>query len=169
MFDIVSALKSYSFLDRAPVQEVDVLRGIEDTLLIMRTKIGDISVVRSFAEIPLIPAYGSELNQVWTNLIDNAADAIREGGGGTVTIRARVDNDSVIVEVEDDGPGIPPDVVPRVFDSFFTTKAPGKGTGLGLDISYGIVVHRHGGEITVDTEPGRTTFRVAIPVAGPPE
>ena len=169
MFDIVSALKSYSFLDRAPVQEVDVLRGIEDTLLIMRTKIGDISVVRSFAEIPLIPAYGSELNQVWTNLIDNAVDAIREGGGGTVTIRARVDNDSVIVEVEDDGPGIPPDVVPRVFDSFFTTKAPGKGTGLGLDISYGIVVHRHGGEITVDTEPGRTTFRVAIPVAGPPE
>ena len=80
MFDIVSALKSYSFLDRAPVQEVDVLRGIEDTVLIMRTKIGDISVVRSFAEIPLIPAYGSELNQVWTNLIDNAVDAIREGG-----------------------------------------------------------------------------------------
>jgi len=168
VFDIVSALKSYSFLDRAPVQEVDVVRGIEDTLLIMRPKIGDIAVVRDLGDIPRIPAYGSELNQVWTNLIDNAVDAIRYGGGGTITIRTRVGDGGVIVEVEDDGPGIPAEVLPRIFDSFFTTKAPGKGTGLGLDISYGIVVHRHGGEITVDTVPGRTTFRVVIPVAGPP-
>ena len=164
----MSALKSYSFLDRAPVQEVDIVRGIEDTLLIMRTKIGDIKVVREFADMPNIPAYGSELNQVWTNLIDNAVDAIDEGGGSTITARARLDDDRVIVEVEDDGPGIPPDVAPRIFDSFFTTKAPGKGTGLGLDISYGIVVNRHGGDLTVDTRPRRTTFRVTLPAAGPP-
>jgi signal transduction histidine kinase len=168
VFEIVSALKSYSFLDRAPVQQVDVVRGIEDTLLIMRPKIGDIAVVRQFDEVPAIPAYGSELNQVWTNLIDNAVDAIHEGGGTTITTRVRAEGDAMIVEVEDDGPGIPPDVVTRIFDSFFTTKAPGKGTGLGLDISYGIVVNRHGGDITVDTVPGRTTFRVTLPMAGPP-
>ena len=168
VFEIVSALKSYSFLDRAPVQEVDVAKGIQDTLLIMRTKIGDITVVREFADVPLLPAYGSELNQVWTNLIDNAVDAIRDGGGSRITIRIRTESDTMVVELEDDGPGIPPDVVPRIFDSFFTTKAPGKGTGLGLDISYGIVVNRHGGDITVDTEPGRTTFRVTLPLAGPP-
>jgi signal transduction histidine kinase len=168
VFEIVSALKSYSFLDRAPVQQVDVERGIADTLLIMRTKIGDLAVTREFAGVPTISAYGSELNQVWTNLIDNAVDAIRDGGGSTITVRTRVEGESLIVEIEDDGPGIPPDVVPRIFDSFFTTKAPGKGTGLGLDISYGIVVNRHGGDITVDTVPGRTTFRVTLPLSGPP-
>ncbi len=168
VFEIVSALKSYSFLDRAPVQEVDVARGIQDTLLIMRPKIGDITVVREFEDVPPLPAYGSELNQVWTNLIDNAVDAIHEGGGSKITIRIRTESDTMVIEFEDDGPGIPPDVVPRIFDSFFTTKAPGKGTGLGLDISYGIVVNRHGGDITVDTVPGRTTFRVTLPLAGPP-
>ena len=168
VFEIVSALKSYSFLDRAPVQQVDIMRGVEDTLLIMRTKIGDINVVRDYGDIPNIPAYGSELNQVWTNLIDNAVDAIRSGSGGTITVRTRVESEWVIVEIEDDGPGIPPEVKPRIFDSFFTTKEPGKGTGLGLDISYGIVVNRHGGDITVDSVPGRTTFRVALPIAGPP-
>jgi signal transduction histidine kinase len=168
VFEIVSALKSYSFLDRAPVQQVDLVRGIEDTLLIMHTKIGDIAVMRQFEAIPEIPAYGSELNQVWTNLIDNAVDAIRTGGGSSITIRTRVESEWVIIDVEDDGPGIPPEVKPRIFDSFFTTKAPGKGTGLGLDITYGIVVNRHGGDITVDSVPGRTTFRVALPIAGPP-
>ncbi len=168
VFEIVSALKSYSFLDRAPVQAVDVMRGIEDTFLIMRTKIGDIAVRREYGEVPTIPAYGSELNQVWTNLIDNAVDAIREGGGSTITVRTRVESEWLIVEIEDDGPGIPPEVRQRVFDSFFTTKAPGKGTGLGLDITYGIVVNRHGGDITVDSVPGRTTFRVSLPLAGPP-
>ncbi|MBI5157988.1 MAG: cyclic nucleotide-binding domain-containing protein [Acidimicrobiia bacterium] len=168
VFEIVSALKSYSFLDRAPVQEVDIERGIADTLLIMRTKIGDLRVTQEFGGVPPISAYGSELNQVWTNLIDNAVDAIRDGGGSTITIRTRVEGETVIVEIEDDGPGIPPEVVHRIFDSFFTTKAPGKGTGLGLDISYGIVVNRHGGDITVDTVPGRTTFRVILPLKGPP-
>jgi signal transduction histidine kinase len=124
--------------------------------------------VRELGDIPDIPAYGSELNQVWTNLIDNAVDAIRSGGGNTITIRTRVESEWVIVEVEDNGPGIPPEVKPRIFDSFFTTKAPGKGTGLGLDITYGIVVNRHGGDITVDSIPGRTTFKVALPIAGPP-
>ncbi len=168
MFQIVSALKSYSYLDRAPVQQVDILRGIEDTLLIMRTKIGDITITREYGEVPEIPAYGSELNQVWTNLIDNAVYAIKEAGSNTLTIRTRVESEWVVVEIEDDGSGIPAEVKQRIFDSFFTTKPPGSGTGLGLDISYGIVVNRHGGDITVDSEPGRTTFRVALPIAGPP-
>jgi signal transduction histidine kinase len=107
-------------------------------------------------------AYGSELNQVWTNLIDNAADAL--GEAGTITLRTRTDGDGVVVEVEDDGPGIPPETQPRIFDSFFTTKPPGQGTGLGLDISYNIVVHRHRGDIGVESRPGRTTFRVRLPV-----
>ena len=167
--EIVLAMKSYTFLDQAPVQQVDVMRGIENTLLIMRTKIGDIKIMREYgAEVPAIPAYGSELNQVWTNLIDNAVDAIREGGGSKITVRSRVESEWVVVEIEDDGPGIPEDIKPRIFDSFFTTKAPGKGTGLGLDISYGIVVNRHAGDIVVDSEPGRTTFRVYLPIAGPP-
>lgn len=168
VFEIVSAMKSYSYLDRAPVQQVDVMRGIEDTLLIMRTKIGDIKIRREYGEVPAFPAYGSELNQVWTNLIDNAVYAVNEGGGSTITVRTGVESEWVVVEIEDDGPGIPPEVKQRIFDSFFTTKPPGKGTGLGLDISYGIIVNRHGGDITVDSEPGRTTFRVSLPIAGPP-
>lgn len=165
---IVKALKSYSFLDRAPIQEVDLVTGLEDTLLILRPKVRDLEVVRDFGEVPPFPAYGSELNQVWTNLIDNAADAVADGRGSTIILRTRREGDTVTVEVEDDGPGIPDDVLPRIFDAFFTTKGPGKGTGLGLDISYGIVVHRHGGDITVDSEPGRTVFRVSLPFAGPP-
>jgi signal transduction histidine kinase len=168
VFEIVSALKSYSFLDRAPVQQVDVVRGIEDTLMIMKSKLRDLTITRQYRPIPEIPAYGSELNQVWTNLIDNAAYAISEGGGSTITLRTGTEGEWVVVEVEDDGPGIPAEVKHRIFDSFFTTKPPGKGSGLGLDITYGIVVNRHGGDITVDSQPGRTTFKVLLPVAGPP-
>jgi signal transduction histidine kinase len=169
VFEIVRVLKGYSFLDEAPIQDVMVTDGIDDTLLLLRSKIGDIEVIREYGDLPEIPAFGSELNQVWTNLIDNAVDAINEGGGGRITVRAAVEDDAVVVEVSDDGPGIPPDIAPRIFDPFFTTKEPGKGTGLGLDITYGIVVHRHGGEITV-REPvdGGTTIRVALPIAGPP-
>ncbi|MFH1103354.1 MAG: ATP-binding protein [Actinomycetota bacterium] len=169
VFEIVRAMKSYAFLDRAPVQDVNIATGIDDTLLLLGSKLRDVTVVRDYADLPPVPAYGSELNQVWTNLIDNAIDAITEGGGTTITVRTRVEGPLAVVEVEDDGPGIPPEVLPRVFDAFYTTKAPGKGTGQGLDISYGIVVHRHGGDIRVtETHPGRTVFRVEIPLAGPP-
>lgn len=166
--DIVGALKSYSYLDEAPVQEVDVAKGLEDTLLILKSELGDIEVIREYAEdLPSIEAFGSELNQVWTNLIDNAADAINEGVGSTITLRTIPAGGSVVVEVEDDGPGIPPEVQSRVFDAFFTTKPPGSGTGLGLDISYGIIVHKHRGEISVQSEPGRTVFRVELPITPP--
>jgi len=164
--DIVGALKSYSHLDRAPLQEVDVRRGIDDTLLILRRKVDGIDVRRDYPTDPVeIQAYAAELNQVWTNLIDNAADALIDSQtlDPVIVIRVLEQADGVIVEVEDNGPGIPPDVAAQVFDAFFTTKPVGSGTGLGLDISYGIIVHRHRGEISVDSVPGRTTFRVALP------
>ncbi len=163
---IVKALKSYSYLDQAPVQEVDILAGIEDTLLILKSKLTGIDVRRQYAEeFPRIQAFGSELNQVWTNLLDNAADAIHgvEGHRGVITIRAVHTADHVVVEVEDNGPGIPPDVVDQIFDSFFTTKPPGAGTGIGLHTSYTIVVDKHRGDLRVTSEPGRTVFRVELP------
>ena len=162
--DIVKALKSYSYLDQAPIQEVDVHEGLDNTLLILRNKLSaGISVRREYAtDLPRIQAYGSELNQVWTNLIDNAADALE--GQGLITLRTLHADSSVVVEIEDSGPGIPPDIQFRIFDSFFTTKPPGKGTGLGLDISYNIVVHKHRGDIKVLSEPGKTVFQVWLPV-----
>jgi signal transduction histidine kinase len=162
--EIVRALKSYAYLDQAPVQAVDINEGLDDTLLILRHKLKPgISVRREYAtDIPPIQAYGSELNQVWTNIIDNAADAL--GGKGEITIRTRQEGAWVIVEIEDNGPGIPPEIQSRIFDPFFTTKPPGKGTGLGLDISYNIVVHRHRGDIKVLSRPGRTCFRVWLPL-----
>ena len=167
MSAIVKALKSYSYLDQAPQQEVSVPEGLEDTLLILRAKTRDITVHREYAD-DLVPiqAYGSELNQVWTNLIDNAAYAITDSGreDGAIAIRAFREDDALVVEIEDNGPGIPDDIRDRVFDSFFTTKPVGAGTGLGLDISYGIVVDRHRGNLSVTSEPGRTCFRVALPV-----
>jgi len=167
--DIVGAVKSYSYLDQAPIQEVDLAAALDDTLVLLAHQLGDIEVVREYGTVPAFPAYGSELNQVWTNLIDNAADAVRDAGRvpGRITLRTAVEDGFAVVEVEDDGTGIPDDVLPRVFDSFYTTKPPGAGTGLGLDISYGIVVHRHGGDIDIDSEPGRTTVRIRIPLKGP--
>jgi signal transduction histidine kinase len=163
---IVAALKSYSHLDVAEMQDVDIRQGIDDTLLILNHKLADIEVRREYPDQPLvIRAYAAELNQVWTNLIDNAADALNgaEITERRITIRVVPAQDGAVVDVEDNGPGIPDDVVGRIFDAFFTTKPPGKGTGLGLDVSYGIVVHRHGGDIGVDSSPGRTTFRVTLP------
>ncbi len=168
---IVHALKSYSYLDQAPVQEVDITKGIDDTLLILKRKTDGITVQRDYADdLPTIEAYGSELNQVWTNLIDNASDAIKHAEivGGKIIIRAFPKGEGVAVEIEDNGPGIPGEIQNRVFDSFFTTKPPGSGTGLGLDISRSIVMTRHGGEIGVESEPGRTIFRVELPLR-PPE
>ena len=162
--EIVKALKGYSYLDQAPVQNVDLHEGLDNTLLILRSKLtSGIVVRREYAsDLPKIEAYGSELNQVWTNLIDNAADALE--GQGEITIRTRTDGDQVVVEIEDNGPGIPAEVQPRIFDSFFTTKPPGKGTGLGLDISYKIVVEKHRGDIQLDSKPGKTQFQVSLPL-----
>ncbi len=162
--DIVRALKSYSYLDQAPVQTVDIHEGLDNTLLILRSKLQEgITVHREYAaDLPKIQAYGSELNQVWTNLIDNAAYAL--DGKGEITIRSRADGDWIAVEVEDNGPGIPEESLHRIFDAFYTTKPPGSGTGLGLDITYNIVVNRHRGDIKVDSRPGRTLFKVSLPV-----
>jgi signal transduction histidine kinase len=164
--DLVNALKSYSFLDQAPVQEVIVTKGIDDTLLILRSKMKGIDVSRDYEpDLPPIVAYGSQLNQVWTNLLDNAADAINEAGteGGRVQIRASRQEECVVVEVENNGPAIPPDVADRIFEAFFTTKAPGKGTGLGLDTAYSIVVNQHRGSLAVTSDDTGTVFRVVLP------
>jgi signal transduction histidine kinase len=162
--EIVKALKTYSYLDQAPVQAVDVQEGLEDTLLILRSKLKEgISVRREYEPgLPKIQGYGSELNQVWTNLIDNAADAVN--GQGEIVLRTRREGDFVVVEVQDTGPGISPEIQDRIFDPFFTTKPVGKGTGLGLDISYNIVVNKHRGDIKVHSEPGKTVFEVRLPL-----
>ena len=163
--DIVKALKEYSYLDQAPVQEVDVHDGINSTLVILRSKLKTgVEVKREFGDLPKIMAHGSELNQVWTNIIDNAIDAL--DGEGVITLRTRAEGDSVVVEIEDNGPGIPEGVQGRVFDAFFTTKPPGKGTGLGLDITYGIVAYKHHGDISVASEAGKTVFTVRLPIKG---
>jgi len=162
--ELVRALKGYSYLDQGPVQPVDVEQGLEDTLMILRGKLTPaISVRREYAEdLPRIQGYGSELNQVWTNLIDNALDAV--DGAGEIVLRTRNEGDRIVVEVNDNGPGIPEELQGRVFDQFFTTKEPGKGTGLGLDISYRIVVDKHRGNIRLSSQPGNTRFEVWLPV-----
>ena len=161
--ELVKSLKTYSYLDQAPAQDVDVREGIDSTLVMLRGKLKGIEVVREYdPSLPKIHAWGSELNQVWTNLVDNACDAM--AGSGKLTIRARPQARGWIeVEVEDSGPGIPPENVERVFDAFFTTKPPGKGTGMGLEISWRIIVERHRGEITVKSRPGSTVFHVLLP------
>src|SRR5215210_2540915 len=164
MSEIVKAVKTYSYLDQAPIQEVDVIESLENTLVLLRPRIdAGISITRDYADdVPRIEAYGSELNQVWTNLIDNAIDAI--AGQGELTLRTYTKDSDVIVEIIDNGPGIPSELQPRIFEPFFTTKAPGAGTGLGLHIAYNIVVHKHHGKIEVTSEPGETHFRVVLPV-----
>ncbi len=161
---IIKALKSYSYLDQAPVQAVDIHEGLENTLLLLRNKLKDgIAVRKEYAPgLPAIQGYGSELNQVWTNLLDNAADAL--DGRGEITIRTRAEDKWVVVEIEDNGPGIPPEIQGRIFEPFFTTKPVGKGTGLGLHISYNIVAQKHRGEIKVTSHPGKTRFEVRLPV-----
>jgi signal transduction histidine kinase/predicted CoA-binding protein len=161
---IVKALKHYAYLDQAPVQLIDVHEGVDNTLVLLRTKLKrGINVQREYhPDLPRIQAYGTELNQVWTNIIDNASDALE--GKGNIIIRTRKESQWVVVEIEDDGPGIPHDSQSKVFDPFFTTKEPGKGTGLGLDISYNIVVQRHRGDLRLTSRPGRTCFEVWLPI-----
>jgi signal transduction histidine kinase len=164
--EIVDAVKGYAYLDRAAVQRVDVCIGLEQTLVILRNRLKNgVEVRREFsADLPEIDVAGSELNQVWTNLIDNALDAM--GDRGTLTLRAERDGDGVRVSVCDSGPGIPEAIRGRLFEPFATTKPPGSGTGLGLHISH-TVVARHGGRIDVESEPGRTCFIVTLPGRAP--
>ena len=164
--EIVAAMRSYTYLDRGAWQTVDVTEGTESTLVLMRSKLGDMRVERRYApDVPRIEVRGNELNQVWTNVIDNAVYAT--GGTGTLVIPTSVADGWVAVELEDDGPGMVPGVAERVFDPFFTTKPPGSGTGLGLNISHTIVVRQHGGRMSVESEPGRTCFHVELPVVRP--
>jgi PAS domain S-box-containing protein len=167
--EIVKALKTYTYMDQAPVQFVDVHEGLDNTLIILQNKLkAGITVRREYAQdLPPIQAYGSELNQVWTNIIDNAIDAM--AGGGTLVLRTHMDDQWVVVEIEDDGSGIPQDIQNKIFDPFFTTKPPGEGTGLGLNISHNIVVQKHQGQITVSSGPGRTCFLVRLPVTSSPQ
>ena len=162
--DIVDALKSYSFLDQAPIQRVDITEGIDQTLALMGSRIGsDVKLVKQFEpNIPVIDARGSEINQVWTNLLNNAIDAVDGDGEIKVSVRRSVDG-GVTVEVFDSGHGIPADIQDRIFDAFFTTREPGHGTGLGLHTAYDIVVNKHQGTIAVDSLPGDTTFTVTLP------
>jgi len=163
--EIVAAVKGYAYLDQAPVQRIDVRIGLEQTLVILRHRLREgVDVRTEFAtELPEIEAYGSELNQVWTNLVDNAIDAM--GGSGTLKLSAERDpeGDGVRVTVCDSGPGIPPDVRARLFEPFYTTKPPGKGTGLGLHISHNVVA-RHGGQMDVETSADGTCFLVSLPL-----
>ena len=165
--EIVGALKAYSYVGQAPVKDVDVNEEVRNTLVILRNKLKRGIEVRDELDetIPHIEARGSELTQVWTNILDNAADAL--DGTGTITLRSSSADGWVRVDIEDDGPGIPPDVQPRVFEAFFTTKPPGKGLGLGLNTAYDIVVSKHGGRMSLDSEPGRTAFVVELPTTLP--
>ena len=162
--DLVSAVKSYSQMDRAAVQEIRVVDGLESTLIMLGHKLreGGITVVREYDDsVPVLTANPGELNQVWTNLIDNAVDAM--AGGGTLTARTCADDRHVVVEICDTGSGMSDEVAAHAFEPFFTTKEVGKGTGLGLDISRRIIVERHGGEIGVESAPGATVVRVRLP------
>jgi len=163
--ELVKAVKSYSYMDQSPMQDVDVHEGIESTLTMLGHKLKNVTLVRAFdRSVPRIMAYGSELNQVWTNLIDNAIDAVK--GTGKICVGTSFEHDQVVVEIVDDGPGIPPAVQSRMFEPFFTTKSVGAGTGLGLIISNRIVGDRHGGEIEFESKPGETRFKVRLPVVG---
>jgi signal transduction histidine kinase len=161
---LVGAAKQYSQMDRAPFQVVDVHELLNSTLVMLGSKIGDVRVVKDYdRSLPRLPAYAAELNQVWTNLIDNALGAM--GGAGTLSIRTFRENENVVVQIGDTGTGIPPEVKGRIFEPFFTTKAVGEGTGLGLDISWRIVVNKHHGDIQVESVPGDTRFKVSLPLA----
>src|SRR5258705_7705064 len=161
--ELVKAVKSYSYMDQSPMQEVDIHEGIENTLTMLGHKLKNVTLVRAFdRSVPRIMAYGSELNQVWTNLIDNAISAVN--GTGKICVGTSLEDDQLVVEIVDNGPGIPPEVQAHMFEPFFTTKSVGTGTGLGLVISNRIVGDRHGGEIEFESRPGETRFKVRLPV-----
>ena len=162
IFDLIRAIKDYSYMDQAPIQDVDVPQSLENTLAMLQSRLQHVVVERSYEpNLPVITAYGGELNQVWTVLLENALDAIK--GRGHIRLRVRRASDLVLVEVEDDGPGIPKEQQGRIFEPFFTTKAPGHGLGLGLDTAQRIV-RMHRGFLTVESAPGRTCFQVGLPL-----
>jgi signal transduction histidine kinase len=162
--ELVRVVKEYSFLDQAPIQEIDIRTGIDDTLLLLRHKLDGVDVVVDYAEdLPAIEAPGRDLNQVWTNLIDNAAQAL--ANTGELRIRAETVNDGVAVSIANTGPPIPDDVLPRIFDPFFTTKEPGAGTGLGLHTVH-TIVNRIGGDVEVSSGDDGTVFTVTLPLGG---
>jgi signal transduction histidine kinase len=161
--ELVAAVRSYTQMDRASVQLADLRDGLDSTLMILGHKLRGVTVVREYGmDVPRVEAFPGELNQVWTNLIDNAVDAM--DGGGTLRLSTRLEDDTVVVEIGDTGPGMAPEVANRAFEAFYTTKDVGRGTGLGLDIARRIVVERHDGEITIDSHPGGTVLRVRLPL-----
>ncbi|MFI5982993.1 ATP-binding protein [Streptomyces sp. NPDC051555] len=161
---LVSATRDYANLDRAPEQRFAVTDGLENTLVVLRSKLPGISIVRAYdPDLPELTGYPSELNQVWTNLVDNAAEAME--GSGVLTLRARAEGGCMVVEVCDTGRGIPESSLPRIFEPFYTTKDVGKGTGLGLHLSYRIVTQRHRGSIAARSRPGETRMVVRLPLA----
>lgn len=160
--EIVKAVKAYAYLDQAPIQVVDIHEGLDNTLIILRHKLLGIEIVREYApDLPHIEAHGSELNQVWTNILDNAAFAME--GKGVLRLRTFAEDGHVVVEIQDSGPGIPPAIQQRIFEPFFTTKPPGVGTGLGLHIVYSII-YNHNGRISVTSQPGSTCFQITLPI-----
>jgi signal transduction histidine kinase len=164
--ELVGAIKSYTYMDQGQLHEVDINRDLETTLTVMKHKLKNVSVVREYEpELPHIMAHGGQLNQVWTNLIDNAVYAM--GGNGILRLITRSENTHVMVEVNDSGAGIPPEILPRLFEPFFTTKPVGSGTGLGLDTTYRII-KQHTGSIDVQSKPGETRFIIRLPIEAPP-
>jgi signal transduction histidine kinase len=162
--DLVRAIKEYTYMDQSPVQNVDIVKSVETTLTILNHKLKrGVTVQRDYQPMPmLVDSFGSELNQVWTNIIDNAIDAM--GGKGELHVRTFRDDGCVVVEIQDNGPGIPPNLQPRIFEPFFTTKGVGQGTGLGLDTVQRIV-RKHKGSVQVHSKPGDTRFQVWLPIA----
>lgn len=161
--ELVSAIRAYSYMDQSPVKEIDVHEGLDNTLTMLRHKLAGIEVIREYdPNLPRITAHGSQLNQVWTNLIDNAIDALK--GRGRIWLRTSLEGDHILVEIADDGPGIPPEIQDRIFEPFFTTKGIGDGTGMGLEIAYRIVTEDHRGDLQVFSQPGDTRFQVFLPL-----
>jgi signal transduction histidine kinase len=168
MSKLVAAIKSYAYMDRGGLVEVDLHEGLDTTLMVLGHKLKRtrIRVVRGYdRELPRLTVHGAELNQVWTNLLANAIDAL--GEQGTITITTRQDDGCAEVDIADDGPGVPAEIQDRVFEPFFTTKDVGSGTGLGLDTSRRIIAERHRGSLTLESAPGHTVFRVRLPIAAP--
>jgi signal transduction histidine kinase len=162
IFDLISAVKTYSYMDRAPILEIDVPAGLEATVQMLQSRMTNIEIIRDYEpNLPTISAYGSELNQVWTALIENAIEAL--GNQGTLKLTCRLEPEMLLVEIWDTGPGIPPELQNRIFEPFFTTKPPGQGLGLGLDNAMRIV-RKHRGHLSVNSEPGSTCFRVRLPL-----
>ncbi|MDQ3854903.1 MAG: ATP-binding protein [Chloroflexota bacterium] len=164
--ELVQSIKGYSHMDRATEHDADIHEGLENTLIILAHRLRNVEVRRQYdRSLPPIRVYGNTLNQVWTNILDNAVDAVK--GTGRIDIRTSLRDGHVVVEIEDNGSGIPPDALPRIFEPFYTSKPQGQGTGLGLDTVWRIVTKEHGGTITASSEPGQTIFRVRLPVVPP--